>query len=89
MNYSDRINVDRAIRAIGMADRLAGGVPKTIRISVALEGAQGGPRVEAPTVVLSSGTQAFTNTLTAVTNKLNSDKAAAEAYLVSVGVTTD
>lgn len=92
LKYSDRNKVEEAIKAIAMADALAAGTPESIncRIGLANPGTPGpGARGQVqPEIVLTSGT-AYNNLLSAMTTKLNNDKATAEAYLASVGVTND
>lgn len=87
LKFSDSHKVARAIEAIRMADVLAAGTPQSITCQVKLT-QQPEPGKRPPSVTLDSG-QSYTNLLTAITNKLNADKATAEAYLSSVGVTND
>jgi hypothetical protein len=92
LQYSQRHLVDRAIEAIKMADALAAGTPQAISCSIHLApipGGFGSARGRAiPQVTIDSGT-VYNNLLSAMTTKLNNDKATAEAYLASVGVTND
>jgi formiminotetrahydrofolate cyclodeaminase len=90
LKWSDQEKAKKAIEAIQMANSLAAGMPQSITCRVNLQRV-GGPspvREKEPEVILDSGT-AYTNLLAAITTKLNNDKATAEAYLSSVGVTND
>lgn len=92
LKYSDRNRVEDAIKAIKMADLLAAGTPENINCRIGLAtvpGERPGGASIQPEVVLVEGQQAYTNLLAAMTTKLNNDKATAEAYLASVGVTND
>jgi hypothetical protein len=91
LKFSDRAKVDEAMRAIQMADLLASATPLTIECRIPLPTANLGPPQQRlmPQVVLQSGTPAFTSLLSAMTTKLNADKATAQSYLASVGVTND
>lgn len=94
LKYSDRQKVDKAMEAIAMADALEAGTPENINCRIGLAstggpGAGGPGRQVQPEVVLVTGQQAFDNLLAAMTTKINNDRDTAEAYLTSVGVTTD
>ena len=92
LKYSDSGKVDRAIDAIRIANALAAGDPQGITCEVHLAnppGPVGGRNAPLAIAISLDSGQAYTNLLTAMTNKINADKATAEAYLASVGVTDE